>query len=532
MMRTILENRKNKYIAIIILILTMGILVKCYKFGVIMDQTQCDEMGSGYDAWCLLNYGVDRYGNSWPVYFINYGGGQSALYTYVCVLAIKVLGYSRFAIRLPALLFSALAGVFGVLLTGELIPAEKDEQRWSAQVLMAFLYAVSPYTYMASRFALDCNLMFGCGMVFLYFLVKAFNKKSSILYFLSGALAGLTLYTYAMAYIVLPVMLLMSIAYMIRQKRISVSNVVIFVIPLTILAIPLILVQYVNVFDLEPMRLGIFTITKIRSYRAGEFSFDNFFLGIYQGFKSVLWYDGIDYNTNKFFFTFYPMSLPFFFYGLYVLIRRSYHAVKAKSIETEPFMLFWLIGEILTAGLMTEPNTNRMNGMIISVMYLTVIGMIEILNKISEQRRNVFKIAVYASYVLYFAMFLYAYFTFIGFQRTTTSSMCPEAVAYIKNNDALRDKMVATNIPPMFYAASALPSPDMIDYYGNYKDDEHYTCYTNYGYDSLRDYLFEKGGIDKVYLIYNPDDDDKLLFEELGATQKQFGYSIYLYYWE
>ncbi len=63
-MRTILKNRKNRYIAIVILILALGILVKCYKFGIIMDQTQSDEMGSGYDAWCLLNYGVDRYGYS------------------------------------------------------------------------------------------------------------------------------------------------------------------------------------------------------------------------------------------------------------------------------------------------------------------------------------------------------------------------------------------------------------------------------------------------------------------------------------
>lgn len=528
----ILENTKNRYIAIIILILALGILVKCYKFGVIMDQTQSDEMGSGYDAWCLLNYGVDRYGYSWPVYFINYGGGQNALYTYVCVLTIKLLGYSRFAIRLPALLFSIVAGVFGVLLTGELIPGEKEETRFGAQILMAFLYAVSPYTYMASRFALESNLMFSCGMAFLYFLVKAFKNRKNIYYFLAGVFAGLTLYTYAIAYIVLPVMLLMSIVYMIRQKRVNVGDVVAFVLPLAVLATPLILVQYVNYFDLEPMRLGIFTITKFREYRAGEIGFDNFFLGIYQGFKSVLWYDGIDYNTNKYFFTFYPMSLPFFFYGLYFLIRRSYYAIKEKCIETEPFMLFWLIGEILAAGLMTEPNTNRMNGMIISVMYLTVIGMIEFAQKLKDRWRNTFAIVVFASYMLYFMIFLYAYFTVIGFEHVTTSSMSPEAVEYIKNNDDLKDKVVASNIPPMFYAASALPSPDMIDYNGNYRDDDHYTCYTYSEYNSLREYLYEKGGTDKAYLIYDPTDDDKQLFEELHATQKQFGYSIYLYYWE
>ena len=77
------EEKAKLYKIAIILVLLLGVAVKCIKFGVLMDQTQSDEMGCGYDAYCLLHYGTDRYGYSWPVYFINYGGGQNALYTYV-----------------------------------------------------------------------------------------------------------------------------------------------------------------------------------------------------------------------------------------------------------------------------------------------------------------------------------------------------------------------------------------------------------------------------------------------------------------
>ena len=51
---------------------------------------------------------------------INYGGGQSALYTYLAALLIKIFGFSLTVIRLPALIFSILYMVFGFLLTKDL----------------------------------------------------------------------------------------------------------------------------------------------------------------------------------------------------------------------------------------------------------------------------------------------------------------------------------------------------------------------------------------------------------------------------
>lgn len=51
-----------------------------------------DEAGSAYDAWCIANYGVDRYRMSYPVLFTNFGGGgQSALYTYMASFLLKYL---------------------------------------------------------------------------------------------------------------------------------------------------------------------------------------------------------------------------------------------------------------------------------------------------------------------------------------------------------------------------------------------------------------------------------------------------------
>ena len=539
------EEKIRLYRIAIWLILFLGIAVKCIKFGVLMTQTQSDEMGCGFDAYCLLHYGTDRYGYSWPVYFINYGGGQNALYTYVCVLTIKLLGYSRFAIRLPALLFSAVGGIFGTLLTGQLISGDlygKAKSKTSANdvdsqtsligmLAFAILYAIAPYTFMASRFALESNLMFSCSTVFIYFLVRAHREKKNLFFLLSGIFAGITLYTYAIAYIVLPVMLLLSIIYMIRTRQISFINVIAFVLPLAILALPLILVQYVNYFDKEQFQLGIFTITKFREYRSGEIGLNDFFPGILKGYFSVLCYDGLLYNTNKYFFTFYPMSIPFFVYGLFLLIKKACISFSKRAVDGNVFICFWIIGETLVAGLMTEPNTNRMNGLIFPVMLCIVVGFIGLLNVIPDKGIKPAAIGVSALYIAYFLVFLYAYFTVIGYQRNTTSSMCPEAIEYIRSNDQLKDKVVATNIPPQFYAASALPSPDKIDYDGNYHDDL-YFWYESMEYPSLRDYFYNVGGMGQVYLLYDPSDDDRAVMEENGATLAEFNYNFYLYYWE
>ncbi len=524
-------DKDKLYRVAIIVVLVIGVIVKLYKFGIIMDQTQSDEMGIGYDAWCLLNYGVDRHQDSWPVYFMNFCNGQSALYTYVLVLVMGVFGYSRFAIRFPALIFSAIAGVFGTLTAGELFYGQKKEKVYQAQLIFAFLYAVSPYTYMASRFALDCNLMFGCSAVFLFFLLKAVRTRRWPYYLAAGFFAGLTLYTYAISYIVLPVMLLLSIIYLIRTKSVDLACVVSFTIPLTILAFPLILVQYINYFDLEQFRIGIFTITKLQEYRVGEVGFDNFLGGILLGLRSVLWYDGIGYNTNKYFFTFYPMSVPFFFYGLYIVSKKTVISVKDNSFDGSALVLFWIIGEILAAGLMTGPNANRLNGIMIGVMVCIVYGITALMDHISERAKKPVIMALTASYLVYFVAFLVAYFTVIGFEHETTTSMCPEAIEFVKANDNLRDKVVASNIPPQFYMATLLPTPDKLDETSSCTDD-HYTCYAYSEYETLREYFYNKGGTSMAYLVYLPTDDDMAVMEESGATVQKFGYSFYLYYWE
>lgn len=61
------------------------------------------------DGYALALYGTDRFGTSYPAHLWAWGYGQmSALYSYLCIPFFKVLGLSRFSMRLPMLCVSLL----------------------------------------------------------------------------------------------------------------------------------------------------------------------------------------------------------------------------------------------------------------------------------------------------------------------------------------------------------------------------------------------------------------------------------------
>ena len=67
-----------------------------------------DEASAGYEAFCLLTTGADRFGNPWPVLFPSWGSGQNVLYSYLTVPFVALFGLSEWSIRLTAALFGTL----------------------------------------------------------------------------------------------------------------------------------------------------------------------------------------------------------------------------------------------------------------------------------------------------------------------------------------------------------------------------------------------------------------------------------------
>ena len=101
-----IKEKVDKYIIILVTVMLFGIITRVVGLGQIPIGINVDEAGTMYDAYAIANYGTDRFGNIYPVYMINYGGGQSALYTYLAAILIKVFGFSLTVVRIPAFIFS------------------------------------------------------------------------------------------------------------------------------------------------------------------------------------------------------------------------------------------------------------------------------------------------------------------------------------------------------------------------------------------------------------------------------------------
>lgn len=236
-----LRNIANKYYKYIILLLfLLTVFTSAFKIGEVPYGLHVDEAGMAYDAISLEKYGVDRYLNKFPLYLINYGGGQSAMYAYLVVLLIKLFGYSVKTIRLPALILRIFIFICSFLII------EKENDKLKSSIFM-FLLTIVPYFIMQSRWGLDCNLLVGFLTIAICLLILSIMKNTNkILLFFSGVFFGLSLYTYVLSYIIVPILLLFICIYLIYVKKMNFLELIILGIPIFLLAIPLLLMILIN----------------------------------------------------------------------------------------------------------------------------------------------------------------------------------------------------------------------------------------------------------------------------------------------
>ena len=406
-------TKENIYYIILIAILLVGIITRVIKFGEIPIGLNVDEAGIIYDAYCIEEYGTDRFNNSYPVYMINFGGGQSALYTYVTAILFKIFGVSLTVARIPALIFSILFMVFGFLIT-------KDFKNKKLAILVEFLIVIAPWHFMQSRWALDCNLMSSMLLMSIYTLIKAKNK---ILYFIAGSLFGISLYTYALSYISIPIILLLLLGYMLYIKKIKISDIFVFAIPLAIIATPLILYMLVNMGVLQEIKTPFMSILKMWTFRIGEVNLNNIFQNFLKMFQCIFAFDMNNYNAFPTTGTLYYISIPFAILGFYKSI---------KSVVQDFIAVF-------ICGILIVPGINRINAIYISVIYYTALG----IQYVSENRKYVLGIII-TLYLVFYVMFLYQYFGIYGKQESVVgfNKSAIEVVKYIESNDKFDGKLI------------------------------------------------------------------------------------------
>ena len=189
---------KNKVILFEILFLFVGFSSRLLCIQNFPSGLNADEASSGYEAYSILNYGFDRHGNSFPIFLESWGGGQNALYSYILIPFIKVMGLNLISIRLPM----AIIGCISLYIFYKLLKKFNND---ALTHIGLFFLAICPWHIMKSRWGLESNIFPDMILLMVYLIISFLKNGKKFLLYLSFCIAGLSFYAYGTSYFFVPV---------------------------------------------------------------------------------------------------------------------------------------------------------------------------------------------------------------------------------------------------------------------------------------------------------------------------------------
>ena len=349
-----------------ILILTLGIFARVWNFGKVPPGLNVDEASIGLEAYDLYHFGVDRNGNSFPVYFVSWGSGMDALEGYI-LIPFMVLGLSPITVRLP-ILFS------GILTLPLLFFIAKKSVGTNFALASMFLLAISPWHIILSRWGMDENIVpFVFALGFACILLSTTTNKWFIV---SMVFFGISLYAYAANYVAVPIFIACAVTILLISKRVSIRNVVIGLALFVLLIFPLVAFVIINTWRLHSFQLGIFTIPRLpldaRFLVMTATSDNNLFLTIIKNVWAmirllfIVQSDGNIWNVVDPYGYLYVFSFPFAIIGAFLLFPYR----KIKQFPEKLLILSWLFAA-LSIGFFQRVNINRICLIFIPIILCT-----------------------------------------------------------------------------------------------------------------------------------------------------------------
>lgn len=420
-MKTIMKETIVKLLVIVFLI--VGIVARVWKFGIVPGDINQDEAFAAYEAYSLLNYGIDSHGYRFPVYLVAWGSGMNALNTYLMMPFIAVFGLKTWVIRLPQLICACLT-LYAVYLIIKKVYNEK------IALCALFLLTISPWHIFLSRWGLESNLAPAFLIFGLYFFMRGIEQPKCFL--ISALMYGLSLYCYATIWPVVPIILLLQFLYCLYYKKIIFSKEIIFaVMILSFLALPLLIFLLINAGVMEEILLPFVSIPRLLYMRANEISLKNI-VDNYVNLRTIILQqsDSLIWNSTDKYGIFYYCSLPFVFLGGGIILVRVIKRFKNKEFNLEVFIFIQFIAGMLL-GLLIHVNITRVNIIFIPLIMFAAVGVWEVCERVSMRLLFVFLFM----YMVLFCRFEKYYFTdyaeeiSVNFSEGLESAM-EEAMSY------------------------------------------------------------------------------------------------------
>lgn len=391
------DKLKNNWLLLIIL--GLASCLRLIALGTHPEGTYTDEAYGAYIAYGLLTEGIDDRGCHFPVYFIAWGSGMNALYPYLGVLFFKLFGVSLLAYRLPQALFGILSIFAFYIIVRELLGQK-------AGLFFAFVLTVNPWHIMMCRFGLESNLAPSIFLLGLMFLVLGLRRKSTWL-IPAAIFFGLTLYCYAVTWLILPIFFVFSLLLCHKSIPRSKSTLA-FVVILFLLALPLFIFLAVNYGLLPEIRTPFITIPKLTGFRSDELSPAYIADGLLDLLRIVVFEqgDGNEILSGISTGSYYYFTTPFMVFGILYHIYTLICNYRPGANDLTSLFLAWLVG----AGMISAAN-HYLTMIHINMIHIPIIfyGAYGFYNLSRKMKSKFFLGCGTAFYALSLCFFLNAY---------------------------------------------------------------------------------------------------------------------------
>lgn len=402
-------NKKNVPLIITAGLLIVGFLLRTAFVDRLPRGLNQDEASIGYEAWSILHYGIDRNGNRLPVHLVSWGSGQNAFYAYFITPFIAIFGLNEMSIRLPMGILSCISLYLIYLLV-------KRTKKTGLVLTVLSFCVIAPWDIMRSRWCLESNAFPSLLVIGTFLLIVALDYertalnggiyKRLILLASSAVVFGLSAYSYGTSYLFLPLYLGLFLLILLWRKQITKGEIFSYVFLALLVALPIVLFVFLNLFGGKSYEFLGFTIPKLTVDRfhsvtnifSGNFISDT--LSTFFSNLSVLLTqsDGLSYNSLDFFGTIYIFSTIFTVIGLFHKSNTQEERYLLSSLRC------WFIVSLVMMALV-RGNINRLNFVFIPLMVLTGIGLYDVFSKLSKTPKAVGT----AAYAVSFFAFLFTY---------------------------------------------------------------------------------------------------------------------------
>ena len=185
--------------AILIVIILLGLFLRVYRLDSVPPGLTWDEAALGYNAYSVSQTLKDEYGNFLPLTLKSFGDYKPALYAYLIIPFMLVVGLNEIAVRLP----SVFAGI-GLIIVSFLFTKHIFKNSWLS-LAVAFFTALSPLSILFSRAGWESNVALFLNVTGLYLFLKGLQKPKYFIF--SAAIFSLSLICYQASKIFVPAIL-------------------------------------------------------------------------------------------------------------------------------------------------------------------------------------------------------------------------------------------------------------------------------------------------------------------------------------